>query len=316
MRWLLAVVLVAATTGVAAAKEARVSGVAGSRVTLDRGRDAGVVTGASCGIFLEVTVASQRKLVQVARCKVLSAEAKSATASVSDQQGSVNVGYVAQVTPPAPPKKTPTPTVVPPTTRPGSTPASAPAPVVTDEIPAVVLANHWDFHKAAERYLADPSADLVYEATFKAGTVDVGPHDQLLGLAPLYDIFPFPGNWHSCLPRPAPTHCALTIPADDPVSVRVDEAGYTRLRNAVRSGDVELRAIFRVRAVKKHFVMTPMEGDCATPKPFDPAPSAYDISIEVLGGTLKLTRDGTTLLLLKSFRNSDGAIEVRFGTRS
>jgi hypothetical protein len=354
--------LCAAPAG-ASVKEARVTRVSPREIILDRGRDAGVRPGTGCDVFVEVQLGARRKLVQVARCRVQSVDARSATASLSDQQGSVKAGYVVRVETDAAEraasvsvrgksvaaKKKPEPANAAASVarEPAVKPAKARAPEVAASAPSPAqppgpaaaspsqpqatamaarraelavttkLFSHRDFHAAAERFLevakrdATAARGVLYEATLQGRTVDVGPQDELAGLAAVSEYLHFPGSWHTCFPRSETGQCALHIRLDESVYVRVDERAYGQLRSAIRSREVELRLVFTIRSVERKPVPEFFPADCpAGQQPYERATWAYTIEIDVAGGVMRAPHKGLSLLLLKSAADTDG-LEVR-----
>jgi len=293
--------------------DARVIEVKGSSVTFDVGRGTAVSVGTPCGIFSEMTVAGRRHLVQLARCVVTSVQAGKATARLHDVQGTVSAGdrVKFEMEDAA-------------GTGQGGSAAlgeaqstvlgkKAAAPVA--EVPTRLVA-HREFHNVADKFLEDPVAGraVLYEASFSGTGVDVGPHDQLLSLAELSGVIPFPGAWHSCLPKPEASQCAITVTPEAPVFVRLEPKTYRRLREAIRSGGAELALTFSIKSVRKIKVMETAKDDCPPGGPaFDPGATAYEMIVKPRGGKLRAAEEGIDLSLMgRSPAGANDETEMRF----
>jgi hypothetical protein len=179
----------------------------------------------------------------------------------------------------------------------------------------VSLQSHADFHREAVRFLADPAGgrERVYQAVFRAPVVDVGPLEELTGLAQLPQLLPFPGAWHTCAVKPDPTFCSLSTADDDPVWLRTDAKRYRRLRDALRGGRATLRVVFTLQQVKPLKIPAFSPGDCLPGHTeYEPAESAFHLVVQVVGGTLEAAEDRLNHLLLKKRVTEDGNTEIGF----
>ena len=295
----------------AGAREARVVPADGERITIDRGRDAGVRQDSACEVFVEVVTGERTRRVQVARCHVVHVAGATSVARLGDQQGSVAPGYVVRLIEPHPVAATLAPGPAPAAATPAMSPAPTrpPAPIVKP----VRLASDEDFHRAAERIAAgvEAAGTVLYEASFRGAGVDVGPLDQLLQIAQVQERLLFPGPWHTCFARPGPAWCSLQVATDEPVFVRLDERSYGAVRDAIRNGDADLRLVFTIRAVRRMDIPDFDPRDCVSGRPFRPSRDAWDVTASVVGGTLRAPGKGVTLLLLKADPLRTDATEIR-----